>query len=1133
MNIFRKKAKTGAAILSAAALLAGIFAGVPRGVTVANAADTADTAGTGSAVVTAAGSAENGRAVQSSAKLSATAFATVDNLMNDFTPNADGTADNVAKLIFGKDSDGNALEWYVLGKDSGVSGDNTAIFAASPIISAEKYEDNASDNKTYEEAFGQYAANPAEVHPNHYGASDVRAKLNSIAGDTKYFVYGEQRVLNKTTVSSYDADSKVNYTTSNKLYLPDGTDGNNGQLLAGSGNDKVLSMNTYSGSGNAFWLRSPDNTASGNALYSNTSGDIQGKSVSEEAGVRPAANLDLSEVKFASAAVVERGKDTSGIITPGSVMTPRYKANNSDDIGWVTYNNTGSICAERNSFMISLVVQGNDGTNDWYYTKNVYNKEIVTASEIKEALNLSSDIDLDKCKIWIETTLTDDFTLSNGIGYASDFAQKITEEEITGYISVRNIDQPIPEKQFDRTGNVEYKISNKVGLKSIKWYERDDINLGKEVAEDETADYGTWYYIVIELAAQYGYIFSNDTYPSQVSTSVSASPMRADVSDDQKTLVVCKVLKTADDRLISIEPPQPIQVEAGTAYEDMNLPEKVNITTKFNTRTTASVEWNTEYIKSGSYDPSILTEQTVTLRGRVTDVYSINVDNVWEYLELTINIKAADAAEAPTADITPGTYTENQSVILTSATEDAVIYYTTDGSEPALADGVPSGTTKQYTAPIAVKGEAGQSVETTIKAFAVKSGMNNSAVETFTYTIDIPAPVKKYTLTVVDGLGSGEYEENEQVTITADEFLYGMPFWAWTGLEGVTIVSGSEIDLSVTFLMPAKDITVYAHYDYPYIPTVYTIEASVSGAGGSISPSDTTYVEAGCDKTFVITPDEGFEIDKLLVDGKQVDASLEYTFRYVDDNHSIEVTFKKKGGQESTTNQEPTTKQEPATKQEPTTNQESTTNPASTQLRYKILDGADSKWSEDTNGNLMIRGNGEFSKFTCVKVDGSIIDASNYTAREGSTIITLKAEYLDTLAEGSHSFELVWTDGSAYTTFTVAKNEDSDDNDDSNDDNDADGADNGSNTGNGNVTGNVNNGAGAGNINNGTGTADGSMDAGISETKAAEENAAASADTSPKTGDASHTEFWIMLMAAALAGITELVMLAKRKGKEE
>lgn len=711
----------------------------------------------------------------------------------------------------------------------------------------------------------------------------------------------------------------------------------------------------------------------------------------------------------------------------------------------------------------------------------------------------------------------------SAVVYAGDSANDTTDQIITGDMLVSGINKPVPEEEFDRTGYVENASAAAFEIKSINWCDR----IGREIAENEVADYGTYYYIILELTAKDGYIFDKQKAASQVDIGYWASPWRYDISDDQKTLVIKRKTQTVNDRLISIEPPQPIQVEAGTAYEDMNLPEKVNITTKFNTRTTASVEWNTEYIKSGSYDPSILTEQTVTLRGRVTDVYSINVDNVWEYLELTINIKAADAAEAPTADITPGTYTENQSVILTSATEDAVIYYTTDGSEPALADGVLSGTTKQYTAPIAVKGEAGQSVETTIKAFAVKSGMNNSAVETFTYTIDIPAPVKKYTLTVVDGLGSGEYEENEQVTITADEFLYGMPFWAWTGLEGVTIVSGSEIDLSVTFLMPAKDITVYAHYDYPYIPTVYTIEASVSGAGGSISPSDTTYVEAGCDKTFVITPDEGFEIDKLLVDGKQVDASLEYTFRYVDDNHSIEVTFKKKGGQEPTTNQEPTTKQEP------TTNQESTTNPASTQLRYKILDGADSKWSEDTNGNLMIRGNGEFSKFTCVKVDGSIIDASNYTAREGSTIITLKAEYLDTLAEGSHSFELVWTDGSAYTTFTVAKNEDSDDNDDSNDDNDADGADNGSNTGNGNVTGNVNNGAGAGNINNGTGTADGSMDAGISETKAAEENAAASADASPKTGDASHTEFWIMLMAAALAGIAELVMLAKRKGKEE
>ena len=43
--------------------------------------------------------------------------------------------------------------------------------------------------------------------------------------------------------------------------------------------------------------------------------------------------------------------------------------------------------------------------------------------------------------------------------------------------------------------------------------------------------------------------------------------------------------------------------------------------------------------------------------------------------------------------------------------------------------------------------------------------------------------------------------------------------------------------------------------------------------------------------------------------------------------------------------------------------------------------------------------------------------------KEGSTIITLKADYLDTLSEGKHTFEMVWSDGTAGTTFTVAKSE--------------------------------------------------------------------------------------------------------------
>lgn len=87
-------------------------------------------------------------------------------------------------------------------------------------------------------------------------------------------------------------------------------------------------------------------------------------------------------------------------------------------------------------------------------------------------------------------------------------------------------------------------------------------------------------------------------------------------------------------------------------------------------------------------------------------------------------------------------------------------------------------------------------------------------------------------------------------------------------------------------------------------------------------------------------------------------------------------------------------------------------------------------WTSGSSEGLTIRGNGEFSKFTGVKVDGSLLDQSNYTAKEGSTIITLKASCLNTLAAGLHTVEILWTDGSASTTFTI--NADTSGNDDNN-----------------------------------------------------------------------------------------------------
>ena len=166
---------------------------------------------------------------------------------------------------------------------------------------------------------------------------------------------------------------------------------------------------------------------------------------------------------------------------------------------------------------------------------------------------------------------------------------------------------------------------------------------------------------------------------------------------------------------------------------------------------------------------------------------------------------------------------------------------------------------------------------------------------------------------------------------------------------------------------------------------------------------------------------------------------------------------------------------------------------------YRIIDGAGSSWTQNTTGTVVIRGNGEFSRFHAVKVDGKVIDPANYAAKEGSTIITLKAEYLKTLATGSHTFAIVWNNGIAGTNFTVAANtfgNNSGNNSNNNDSNH--GSDNRGNNDSGNTAG------------------------------AAANTAAASAqelDKVPATGDASG--IWLTLFAISLIGLAG--MLARRK----
>ncbi len=883
---------------------------------------------------------------------SVTAYATKDQLMTAFNPDSNGDATTIGKLVFGKNSSSVAQEWHILGKDEGVSGDNTIIFAASPIATKQAFEDDDSNKKTFASSFGVYETNPSDVYPNHYGASDLRVALKNMATNTSYFTTAEQGLMNPTTVRTNDILNSTTYTTTDKLYAltADGTGSPYTTIKAGSDNNTVLAESSYWRSGECFWLRSPSDYSNDNiAMLAYPGKHVYGSIVRTKFAVQPASNLDLSSVLFASAATAASSDTKSEKITDSAAMTLRLDGTGKD-IGTATYNTTtGDIKAVKGatSQTVALVVQGNDGTNNWYYSKKITGTDVVNVSDIVAESNTPASIDLSACKIWLEIT-------EDNVTYVVNATETVVSE--ISSVAITDIATPVSNTALDAEAScVTEGVSSTTP--QITW-----------TPSDSTAGYNTSYTASITLTAATGYEFTDSTTATVLGNNATSITKNTDGT----LTVTYDFPATAKDKLISITAPQAITVANGTAYDAMNLPATVNIVTEGNTESSAPVTWNTTAPASGSYEPSVLTQQTVTLNGTVTCPDSIDDNGVLLTTTITITISAAGIVGAPTVNLAAGTYTENQSVTLTSSTEGATIYYTTDGSEPTITGGVPAGTTAVYTAPIAVTGTEGESITTTIKAIAVKDRMQNSSVEKFTYTIQIPVP--KYEVNVTNGSGSGNYAQGSTVTITANTAPNGQRFKDWS-IESGNITLASSTSDTTTFVMPAEAVRVKANYEA--IPTP---------------------------------------------------------------------------------------------------------------VSYKILDGANSDWKQNTEETITIRGNGDFSKFVGVKIDGNTIDAKNYTAKEGSTIITLTTDYLKTLSIGTHTFEIVWTDGSASTNFTVSKNDSGSETPKDDDKNKND--DSGSQTGDNHHI------------------------------------------TAPQTGDNSHLTLWISLLGASLIGLLATLYMRKKKDNE-
>ena len=170
-------------------------------------------------------------------------------------------------------------------------------------------------------------------------------------------------------------------------------------------------------------------------------------------------------------------------------------------------------------------------------------------------------------------------------------------------------------------------------------------------------------------------------------------------------------------------------------------------------------------------------------------------------------------------------------------------------------------------------------------------------------TITAQWTVNQYTIAY--DLAGGTAEGNpDTYTIETGAFTlknptksgYTFTGWSGTGLDGennmtVTIPTGSTGNRTYT-----------AHWRYNgsgHSYSYYTIKAT-AGTGGSISPSGNVSVREGRDQTFTITPDKGYAVANVKIDGKSIGAVKSYTFENVSRTHTIEVIFMKANGNPQT-----------------------------------------------------------------------------------------------------------------------------------------------------------------------------------------------------------------------------------------
>ena len=352
-------------------------------------------------------------------------FSTVEELKNYDTNDNDGVK-NPAKVYFGN----NNQQWWIAGSQSN---DSITLFSASSMRDDVQFESNYMDNKTYDDKWNCTYPDrePAEVFPNHYGASYIR-NVTLKEMEASFFTSSEQALINETTIYTDDTKNNSVYSTTDKLYLAYGDQEDYNHITVGKNsandlNDGLRIDPSYWGKSvlELFWIRSPfvsnDDPNDGNdvltAWPSKNYPAFSGARTSNVEKIRPAFELNSSTILFASAvpSATSTGNLTLQDTDGDGAFTLRYDAGKySKNLGSavISYDDSKVILTDVPNGTY-LVAQNSNGA----YAKQITNETEVSAS----GMNLDN---FANCKIWLETTDT-----ANRITYAA-LAEKEQETAV-------------------------------------------------------------------------------------------------------------------------------------------------------------------------------------------------------------------------------------------------------------------------------------------------------------------------------------------------------------------------------------------------------------------------------------------------------------------------------------------------------------------------------------------------------------------------------------------------------------------------------------------------------------------------------------------------------------------------------